>query len=392
MAMSGQRREIQSVVILGSTGSVGTSTLDVVAALPDRFRVVGLAASRNIDALQEQIDRFKPRYAACGAFGRHLRNVTVVDGDRQLSELATLDEADIVVVATTGHDAIQPTIDALKAGKIVALANKESIVAAGELVMAAAREGPGELRPVDSEHSALWQCLSAAGGATSQVERLILTASGGPFRGFSHEQLRTVTPAQALRHPNWNMGAKITIDSATLMNKGLEVIEAMWLFDVDIDRIDVVVHPQSLIHSLVEFVDGSIIAQLGSHDMRLPIQYALTYPDRVKGCAAKLNVFDLGHLEFERPDESVFPLLSVARQAAKMGATYPTVLSVSDSVAVQGFLDGRIRFDQIPVVVQTTLERHSSHPQSISIESIEHARAWAEHTAKVHIEHVATRG
>lgn len=389
--MSVQTSESKGVVILGSTGSVGTSTLDVIASLPDRFHVVGLAASKNAGVLQQQIDTFGPRVAACGTSGHILRDVTVIDGARQLSELATLPDADVIVVATTGHDAIQPTIDALNAGKVVALANKESIVAAGELVMRAAREGPGELRPIDSEHSALWQCLSSSQGDTSTVHRLVLTASGGPFRGYTREQLREVTPDQALRHPNWDMGAKITIDSATLMNKGLEVIEAMWLFSVDIERIGVVIHPQSLVHSCVEYVDGSIIAQLGSHDMRLPIQYALTYPERVDGSVTKLSMVDFTRLDFERPDEDVFPLLSIARDAARQASTYPTVLSAADAVAVEAFLHRRIRFDQIAYVVQHVIERHVPTQQRISIEGIDAACDWAEQEARACISKISAR-
>lgn len=388
--MKVDRTGTRGVVVLGSTGSVGTSALDVIAAIPERFRVVGLAAARNHRVLQQQIDRFRPIYASCGASGNHLTNVTVIDGERQLSQLATLDEAEIVVVATAGHDAIQPTLDALAAGKIVALANKESIVAAGELVMNAVRSGPGELRPVDSEHSAVWQCLASCGGDTSQVRRLVLTASGGPFRGWSHESLQSVTPAQALKHPNWSMGSKITIDSATLMNKGLEVIEARWLFSVDLDRINVVIHPQSLVHSCVEFVDGSTVAQLGSHDMRLPIQYALTYPERVEGSATRLSILDISRLDFEPPDETAFPLLSIARTAGNLGGTYPTVLSVSDSVAVEAFLDGRLRFDQISNVVQATLDRHSSDHLPLTVDAIADTSEWAERQARLLVDRLSS--
>ncbi|HUG14108.1 MAG TPA: 1-deoxy-D-xylulose-5-phosphate reductoisomerase [Thermomicrobiales bacterium] len=385
------RVEPKRVVILGSTGSIGTSTLEVIAALPGRFTVVGLAASRNSDLLQQQIDRFKPRFAACGVNGHRLQRVTIVDGAQQLSRLAMLEEADIVVVATSGHDAIQPTIDALTAGKIVALANKESIVAAGEIVMRAARQGPGTLRPIDSEHSALWQCLKAGRSDGAEVRRLVLTASGGPFRGWSTEELRGVTPEQALRHPNWAMGSKITVDSATLMNKGLEIIEARWLFDVNIDDIDVVVHPQSLVHSCVEFVDGSIVAQIASHDMRLPIQYALTYPDRLAGPATKLSVLDISRLEFEPPDERTFPLLSIAREAGRLGSTYPAVLSESDSVAVDAFLDGELRFDQIADAVKSTLDCHSPHTVPLTVEGVVAASLWANAETKSVIARLAGR-
>lgn len=372
----------RGIAVLGSTGSIGSSTLDVIRALPERFRIVALAASTNYQQLQEQIDRFRPMYVACGEHGSKLDHAIVVDGDDQLSVLATLAEVDIVVVATTGHGAIQPTIDALRAGKIVALANKESIVAAGEIVMQVAREGPGTLRPVDSEHSAIWQCLCSCSDVATQVNRLILTASGGPFRGWTLGNLRDVTPEQALRHPKWSMGNKITIDSATLMNKGLEVIEAHWLFDIALDRIEVVIHPQSLVHSCVEFVDGAIVAQFGAHDMRLPIQFALTYPDRINGPADRLNLLECGRLDFETPDEMTFPLLGMAREAARLGGTYPTVLSAADAVAVDAFLSGAVRFDEIPLVVQTTMDGHHNDSGQLSIESIIVADSWASATAQ----------
>ena len=377
--MSGS--QTSNVVILGSTGSIGVSTLDVISALPDRFTVLGLAASRNASALQEQIDRFNPRFASCEHDADNLSGATVIDSDDPLTDLATLPEADIVVVATTGHAAIVPTIRALEAGKIVALANKEAIVAAGEIVMNVARSAPGELRPVDSEHSALWQCLGANRADPRAVSRLVLTASGGPFRGWTPEQLSSVTPAAALKHPNWSMGAKVTIDSATLMNKGLEMIEARWLFDCPLDQIEVVVHPQSLIHSLVEFVDGSILAQVASHDMRLPIQYALTYPERVPSPATRLRATDLTQLDFEPPDHDAFPLLNVAREAGTVGSTYPTVLSSADSVAVDAFLDGRLNYPGIAAVVRAALDAHIPPNAPLTLDAIADADEWASHFA-----------
>lgn len=371
----------QGVAILGSTGSIGTSTLDVVAALPDRFRVVALAAGTNIDLLQRQIDRFRPQWAACSGESARLRDVRVVTGPSRLSTLALLDEVDIVVVATTGHQAIVPTIEALRAGKIVALANKETIVAAGEIVMPIARQHPGSLRPVDSEHSAIWQCLNSLSPDLPQIRKLVLTASGGPFRGWSRDMLMSVTPDAALKHPNWSMGSKITIDSATLMNKGLEVIEASWLFGCPLDQIDVVVHPQSIVHSCVEFVDGAIIAQLASHDMKLPIQYALTYPDRLQGPTDRLSITDVTRLDFEAPDLENFPLLSLAREAAKMGRTYPTVLSASDSVAVDAFLNGAIRFTEIGDLVSDVLSLHEPHSGDLTLDAIDDADRWASNAA-----------
>ncbi len=368
----------QNVVVLGSTGSIGKSTLDVVAAFPDRFNILALAASRSHAVLQSQIDRFRPTYASCGESSSLLNRCTIVDSHDALTTLATLPNADIVVVATTGHAAIVPTIAALMSGKIVALANKEVIVAAGEIVSAVARDAPGVLRPVDSEHSALWQCLGNDKTNLREVSRLILTASGGPFRGWSRDRLATVTPESALNHPTWNMGAKITIDSATLMNKGLEMIEAKWLFDCPIDRIDIVVHPQSIVHSLVEYVDGSTLAQLASHDMRIPIQYALTYPERLQGPAKHLRATDLVQLDFEPPDLEAFPLLNLARQAGSAGSTFPTVLSTADSLAVERFLDGRIPFNGIAHVVRGVLDAHKPAPGPVTLDAIADAESWAE--------------
>ena len=374
-------RTRRNVVVLGSTGSIGRSTLDVVAALPDRFSVLAIAAGLNIAFLQEQIQRFRPAYAASMLDSTALTGTTVVDSADALTKLATLPDADIVVVATTGHAAIVPTIEALKAGKIVALANKEAIVAAGEIVAKVAREQPGLLRPVDSEHSALWQCLGQSTADLRRVSRLILTASGGPFRGWSQDELSTVTPETALKHPTWSMGAKITIDSATLMNKGLEMIEARWLFDCPLERIDVVVHPQSLVHSLVEYVDGSTLAQLASHDMRLPIQYALTYPERLSGPAQQLRATDLVRLDFEPPDLDAFPLLRLSRQAGLSGMTYPTVLSTADTVAVGAFLSGRLSFPDIAEVVGRVLDAHQPSTEPLTLDAIANADQWAEATA-----------
>ncbi len=377
----------QGVVVLGSTGSIGTSTLDVLAAMPDRFRVVGLAAARNQELLQRQIDTFQPAYAHIEAVGARLSGTEQIDEPGALTHLATLAEADIVVVATTGHTAIEPTIEALRAGKIVALANKETIVAAGEIVMHEARVSSGILRPVDSEHSALWQCLGADRFDPERVRRLIMTASGGPFRGWTVDQLKRVTPEDALKHPNWSMGTKITIDSATLMNKGLEIIEAHWLFDCPLDAISVVVHPQSIIHSLVELRDGSLIAQMASHDMRVPIQYALTYPERVEGPGETIDLISLGKLTFEGPDISAFPLLSIAREAARQGSTYPTVLSAADSVAVEAFLAGKLSFLGISRLVQDALDAHTPAAGPLTLQAIEEADTWAEQYARHLVEH-----
>lgn len=381
--------EQKGIVVLGSTGSIGTSTLDVIEALPERFRVVGLAAASNRELLQQQIARFRPDVAHLGS-NQIIEGCDHLTGDDPLTQMATLPGADIIVVATTGHTAIEPTIAALRAGKIVALANKETIVAAGEIVMREAKQSTGTLRPVDSEHSALWQCLGSDRFDPDRTRRLILTASGGPFRGWSAGQLRNVTPADALNHPNWSMGDKITIDSATLMNKGLEIIEAHWLFDCPLDAIDVIVHPQSIVHSMVELHDGSLIAQLASHDMKVPIQYALLYPERVKGPGTTVDLISLGQLTFEAPDIDAFPLLRIAREAAQTGSTYPTVLSAADSLAVEAFLGGSLSFSGIARLIEETLYVHDPAGGPLTLDAIHDADAWAKRTAQEMIDTRAT--
>lgn len=367
----------QGVVVLGSTGSVGVSTLDVVSNFPDRFKIVGLAANTDARALQLQIDRFAPEYVALSSStGIKLDGAQMIDSNDPLLELATLDGVDIVVVATTGHAAIPATLGALQAGKVVALANKETIVAAGSIVMPVARAHPGKLRPVDSEHSAIWQCLSDTNRATLDVRQILLTASGGPFRGYSTEQLLEVDVEQALNHPNWEMGSRITIDSATLMNKGFEWIEAAWLFDCPIDQIRIVLHPQSIVHSMVEYQDGSIIAQLSSHDMRLPIQYALTYPDRPNGPGNRLSIEDFSILEFQDPDFETFRAPILARQAHNEGGTYPAVLSTADEFAVKAFLDRRIRFTEIVELVERALDAYDSPGDLVTLDQVHTADEW----------------
>lgn len=385
--MTGSR---QRVAILGSTGSIGRNTLDVIATHPDRFEVVALAASRSATELEQQAQRHRPRYVSIEHGSVAIDGATTLVDDPLLT-IATLDEVDIVVVATTGHAAIQPTIAALEAGKIVALANKETIVAAGALVMPIAQRRPGFLRPIDSEHSALWQCLGGRIDDVAAVRRLILTASGGPFRGLTAEQLRDVTPDDALRHPTWDMGAKVTIDSATLMNKGLEVIEAHWLFDVPYERIDIVVHPQSLVHSLVEYVDGAILAQIGSHDMRLPIQSALSWPARLSPPAPPLDVLQLARLDFEPPDTDAFPMLRLAYDAGAAGSTYPAVLSAADSVAVAAFLDGRVGFTDIAAVVSDVLDAHEPVTTPLTLDAILDADHWASTKTTALIERIERR-
>jgi 1-deoxy-D-xylulose-5-phosphate reductoisomerase len=343
--------------------------------LTDRFRVVALAAGTNHELLAAQARLYQPSLVAINDLppGRTDLPPTTELGPSGLMAAATHPEAAIVVVATSGHAAIDPTFAAIAAGKTVVLANKETIVCAGELIMPHARQRGVEIRPADSEHSAIWQCLGTS--PSRPVARLIITASGGPFRHASPAALSTVTASDALHHPTWSMGSKITIDSATLMNKGLEVIEARWLFDVPYERIDVVVHPESIVHSLVEFVDGSQLAQLGLPDMRLPIQYALTAPQRAPNPWPRLSLADSGALHFEPPDLDRFPALALARQAGEAGTTYPTVLSTADDLAVDAFLAGRIRFIDIPAVIAEALERHVPSPV-LSRDAIAAADTW----------------
>jgi 1-deoxy-D-xylulose-5-phosphate reductoisomerase len=355
---------MKRLAILGSTGSIGTHTLDVVASHPDQFVIAALAAGNNVDLLEAQVRRFHPRFAAVAgeAAARELARrlagtpVEVGWGSDGLRCAAADTGADMVVSAIVGGAGLVPTVAALRAGKALALANKETLVMAGELVTAEARARGTRILPVDSEHSAIFQCLE--NGNTSQVQRIVLTASGGPFRTVPMEAFATITPEDALRHPTWSMGKKITIDSATLANKGLEVIEAQWLFGLSIDRVDVIVHPQSVIHSLVEYVDGSFLAQMGAPDMRLPIQYALTYPRRQVCPAARLALQDLSALTFEAVDREKFPCLDLAYEAARGGGSWPAVLNAANEVAVQWFLDRRIGFDEIPTIIRKALDAH----------------------------------
>ena len=359
---------MKRLAILGATGSIGTSTLDVVGSLPDEFRVTALAAGSNLDLLERQVRTFRPAFVSAGseAAARGLRGrlggwpVEVGWGAAGLERVATHPEADLIVSALVGAAGMVPTLAAVRAGKDVALANKESLVTAGELVMAAARATGARVLPVDSEHSAVFQCL--ANGGRAGLRRVVLTASGGPFRTTPREEFARVTPAQALRHPTWNMGRKITIDSATLMNKGLEVIEARWLFDLDRAQVDVIVHPQSIVHSLVEYVDGSFLAQLGITDMRLPILYALRYPERGPCALPRLKLEEVAALTFEPVDREKFPCLGYAYRALEAGGTAPAVLNAANEVAVQQFLDGALRFDQIPGLIAQALEAFPVRP------------------------------
>ena len=366
------------IALLGSTGSIGTQTLDILGRMPDRFRLVSIAARNRTDLLTRQVEQFQPEIVVARS-GFTLDNRSVLPTPEGLIEAVSHPDVDIVVAATSGHDAIPAIIAAIEAGKIIAIANKEPIVCAGELIIPLARKHGAEIRPVDSEHSAIWQALRS--GKNSEIHRLILTSSGGPFRNFDRAALQEVTVEQALKHPSWNMGKKLTIDSSSLMNKGLEVIEAHWLFDVPYDDIQVVIQPTSIIHSMVEFVDGSTIAQLSPPDMRLPIQYALTWPDRVPGPCAKLDFTTLRTLEFDLPDLDRFPALRLAYEAGRKGQTYPTVLSAVDEIAVEAFARGELSWIGIANLIETVLEKHDPRPVS-SVETILHTDRWARETAR----------
>lgn len=378
----GSSASIKKIAILGSTGSIGRQTLDVVRALPDRFKVIGLAAGDNIALLEKQISEFKPEMV-------YYRNRKIkLNADSYslatMEEMAAHPEVDILVVATSGKSGLSAVLTAIKADKKIALSNKEPLVMAGEVILSEMYNGHqsrAEILPVDSEHSAIWQCMK---GETLKPNRIILTASGGPFLRYSPFQLNEVTVEQALRHPSWNMGKKVTIDSATLMNKGLEVIEAHWLFDMLYDKIDILVHPQSIVHSMVEMVDGSVKAQLSYPDMRFPIQYALSYPDRLPNpTLPKLDWGRVCSLKFELPDYDIFPCLKLAIEAGRRGGTYPAVLCAADEIAVDLFLNKQIRFTDIARCVEQVLGRHNNTVNP-KLEDILAADEWArEQTLKL---------
>jgi 1-deoxy-D-xylulose-5-phosphate reductoisomerase len=363
---------IKRLVILGSTGSIGRQTLEIVRALPDHFKVVGLAAGENFNLLQQQAVEFKPDMV----FSQNPNKPAQIETARWVSmeEMASREDVDIVIVATSGQAGLNPLIAAIKANKKIALSNKEPLVMAGEIILAEMKKHQGWILPVDSEHSAIWQCMI---GETQKPARLILTASGGPFLRYSKEQLAGVTVEQALKHPSWQMGRKVTIDSATLMNKGLEVIEAHWLFDMPYEKIDILIHPQSIVHSMVELADGSVKAQLSQPDMRLPIQFALTYPDRLDNTTlSRLDWQQIKSLVFEKPDYERFPCLSLAIAAGKQGGTYPAVLCSADEMAVELFLTKQIHFSDIPVLVEKVLNMHNSKSEP-DLEEITAADSWA---------------
>ncbi|MBK1630712.1 1-deoxy-D-xylulose-5-phosphate reductoisomerase [Thiohalocapsa halophila] len=374
---------MKGITILGSTGSIGVSTLDVIARHPERFRVVALTAHRNAERLAEQCRRFRPAYAvmvdpdAADTLATLLADMPeppqVLRGAEALTEVAALDDVDYVMAAIVGAAGLMSSLAAARAGKRLMLANKEALVVAGALLMDAARENDATLLPIDSEHNAIFQCLPPAQGRglpESGVERILLTASGGPFRDADPETLVAVTPEQAVAHPNWSMGRKISVDSATMMNKGLEIIEACWLFATSPERIQVVVHRQSVIHSMVQYADGSVLAQLGNPDMRTPIAHALGWPERIDAGVEPLDLFEIARLDFEPPAPERFPCLRLAYRAARDGGTAPVVLNAANEVAVAAFLERRIGFTDIARVVEQTMDRLP--PERVDLSGLEH--------------------
>lgn len=373
---------MKKITILGSTGSIGINTLDIVRRNKDRFRIIGLTAGGNADLLEKQIREFKPKYAALfdekkaailkKKVGR--LKVEIFSGIEGLIKVASGPESEMVVSAIVGAAGLFPTFAALKSGKDIALANKETLVIAGELFMKQARKNKARIMPVDSEHSAIFQCIN--GAPDHKIKKIILTASGGPFRDYSIDKIKKASVREALNHPNWKMGPKITIDSATLMNKGLEVIEAHWLFGIQADRIDVLIHPESIVHSMVEFVDTSVIAQMGLPDMRVPISYALNYPERISTNLPGLNLTKEKSLTFSVPDYKKFPCLKYAFQALQIGKTMPAVLNAANEVAVQAFLNGSLSFTGIPKTIHRVMKKHQ--PRKIKkLSDVMEADHWA---------------
>ena len=381
---------MRSITVLGSTGSIGVNTLDVIARHTESFSVVALTANKQVDRLFEQVKTFKPAYAVMvdESASQQLQNklsatgsdTKVLSGVEGLAVVAALPEVTDVMAAIVGAAGLIPTLTAAQHGKRVLLANKEALVMSGQLFMDEAKKNNAEILPIDSEHNAIYQCMSGdyriGEPATSIVKRILLTGSGGPFRTTDISTLSTVTPDQACAHPNWDMGRKISVDSATMMNKGLELIEACWLFNTIPDHIKIVVHPQSIIHSMVEYVDGSILAQMGQPDMRTPIAHALAWPERFDSGVKSLNMFDIPKLEFEEPDRERFPALRLADEAIRAGGTLPAVLNAANEVAVQAFLDEQIRFTDIANIVESVLSRASNH-NADSLDSILRQDAWA---------------
>ncbi len=385
---------MKNITILGSTGSIGVSSLSVIESNPEEYRVLALGAGRNLELLIKQIERFQPAAVAvseerlAAALSNRLKDSSkteIFSGAEGLIRLATLDRVDTVISAITGAAGLLPTFAAVEAGKDIALANKETMVMAGSIIMDQAKRRNVKILPVDSEHSAILQSLQ--GHERKDLRRVILTASGGPFRDLSIEDMESLTPEAALRHPNWSMGKKITIDSSTMMNKGLEAIEARWLFDLRMDQISIMIHPQSIVHSMVEYRDGSIIAQLGVPDMITPISYALSYPRHLETPLPSLELEEIGTLNFRRPDMERFKCLSLALAAAETGGSMPTVLNGANEIAVDAFLNHRIGFLQIPALIEKTMEAHESYSIG-SIEEVMEADRWARETAKKELQNL----
>ena len=364
---------MKGICILGATGSIGVSTLDVVARHRDRYKVVALTANKNIDALYEQCQQHKPEYVVVVDVSKaqvfhdkiknsELSDIKVLSGSEALDQVATLEQVDSVMAAIVGAAGLLPSLAAAKAGKTVLLANKEALVMSGALFMQAVTDSGGHLLPIDSEHNAIFQCMPAGyetGQQAKEARRILLTASGGPFRTMPLEQLINVTPAQAIAHPNWDMGRKISVDSATMMNKGLEMIEACLLFNMKPDQIQVVIHPQSVIHSMVDYIDGTVLAQMGNPDMRIPIAHSLAWPDRFDSGAKPLNIFEVRHMDFEEPNMDRFPCLRLAYKAMHAGGTMPTTLNAANEIAVEAFLNEQVRFTDIPVIIERCMDATS---------------------------------
>lgn len=364
------QQQKRNIAILGSTGSIGTQALDVISQHPDKFEVYALVANNNVELLAQQAREFSPETVVVANKEKYAQlkdmlsdlPIKVWAGSEAICQVVQSQPVDMVLTAMVGFSGLKPTISAIEAGKAIALANKETLVVAGELITSLAVRHRVPILPVDSEHSAIFQCLNGEGG--NKIEKILLTASGGPFRGFSKKQLENVTKAQALEHPNWDMGAKVTIDSSTLMNKGLEMIEAKWFFDVKPSQIDIVVHPQSIVHSMVQFEDTSVIAQLGQPDMRVPIQYALSYPERLKSNFEPMNIFDVATLTFEKPDTDIFRNLAFAYEAIEKGGNMPCVMNAANEVAVTLFLQEKVGFLQMSDIIEHTMQKASfiQHP------------------------------
>ncbi|MBF8278241.1 MAG: dxr [Candidatus Brocadiaceae bacterium] len=376
---------MKNIVVLGSTGSIGKNTLEVARNLKDKFRVIGLSSNSRWELLAEQVEEFKPTYVALNdsQLGEKLKrrfpdnHLKILTGNKCLEEIVLHEEVDIVVSAVVGAVGLPAAIATVQQGKTLALANKESLVMAGHIVMSLAKKN--QILPVDSEHSAIFQSLQS--GKRSEIKRVIITASGGPFYDYPVDKLSDVSPAQALKHPTWQMGQKITIDSATLMNKALEIIEARWLFDLKVEQIDVVIHPQSIIHSMVEFCDGSVVAQMGMPDMKVPIQYALTYPERMPLSVQPLNLSNIGSLTFKKPDMEKFPALKLGYEAAREGGTMGATLNAANEVAVQAFLNGQIKFTEIVTSVEKVINNHH-YIKNPCLEDVLTADAWARQEIK----------